>query len=195
MHQDVMFKPALRALFMALCLALPLAACAWDGLTARQDADLRAVYEKMRVNDISGIEAAFDPQFRTAPLHQNLSFMQGMIPPQASAGRLLKGLILKDKGHTDYGGLYEYDYSVHRGAGPDRDAGGPRGPQDGDRRASAAGGGGHRQELRLRPDREEALPVRLPVPGGPVAPAGDLGPDRPGPRAGTSSGSSSGAWP
>jgi hypothetical protein len=100
-----------RALLLSVFLLLPLAGCQWGGLSAQQDADLRAVYEKMRVNDIGGIVSAFDPQLRTPALNQNLQYMQGEIPPQPPKVRLLKGVIETDKqGRVNYGGVYEYDY-------------------------------------------------------------------------------------
>jgi hypothetical protein len=100
----------LRILLLALCLPL-LAACQ-KGVTSQQDADLRAVYEKMRVNDLTGIEGQFDPKRRQAGLHQSLQFMQGMIPPDRPKVRFLKGLSLSNAdGSTDYGAQYEYDYA------------------------------------------------------------------------------------
>jgi hypothetical protein len=99
-----------RALLLAVCLLLPLTGCQWRSLSPGQDADLRAVYEKMRVNDLAGIEAAFDPKLRTPALHQNLQYMQGEIPPQAPRARLLKGVVETDKGLVNYGAVYEYDY-------------------------------------------------------------------------------------
>ena len=101
----------LRPLLLILGLALPLAACQFGGLSAQQDADLRAVYEKMRVNDLAGIEAQFNPQFKRANLHQGLDFMQGMIPPQQPKIQVLKGVAeAGPDGATDYGAIYEYDY-------------------------------------------------------------------------------------
>jgi len=103
-------RSLLRLLILALCLPL-LAACQ-KGLTGQQDADLRAVYEKMRVNDLAGIEAQFAPERRQPTLRQGLQFMQGMIPPDKPTVRFLKGLSLSAKdGSTDYGGQYEYDYA------------------------------------------------------------------------------------
>jgi len=99
----------LRLVVLTLCLPL-LAACA-RGVTPQQDAALRAVYEKMRANDLSGIEAQFTPQYKRANLHQGLQFMQGMIPPDPPTVRLLKGLSeAGPDGSTDYGAQYEYDY-------------------------------------------------------------------------------------
>ena len=99
-----------RLLALALCLPL-LAACQKD-VTPQQDAELRAVYEKMRVNDLAGIEAQFAPERRLPALHQNLAFMQGMIPPDKPTVRFLKGLTLSNTdGSTDYGAQYEYDYA------------------------------------------------------------------------------------
>lgn len=104
-----MSKSLFRALLVLLCL--PLVACGGARLSPQQDADLRAVYEKERVNDLAGLEAAFEPQFRTPQLRQSLAFMQGMIPPAAPTVRLLKPAIEKDaQGRTNYGGIYEYDY-------------------------------------------------------------------------------------
>ena len=101
-----------RALLLAVCLLLPLGGCAWRSLSAQQDSDLRAVFEKMRAGDLAGIEAAFDPQLRTPALRQNLQYMQGEIPPQTPKVRLLKGVIETDKqGRVNYGGIYEYDYA------------------------------------------------------------------------------------
>jgi len=105
-----MSKSPVRTLLTILGLCLPLLACGPARLTPQQDADLRAAYEKMRVNDIAALEAAFEPKVRTPQLHQSLTFMQGMIPPQAPRVRLLKAAIDQDKGRTDYGGIYEYDY-------------------------------------------------------------------------------------
>lgn len=107
-----MHKHPSRVLLAVLGLCLPvLAACVRDGITPQQDADLRAVYDKMRQNDVAGIEARFDPQFRSAGLHGGLSFMQGMIPPGAPKVRLLKGVSEKDpQGRLNYGATYEYDY-------------------------------------------------------------------------------------
>jgi hypothetical protein len=110
-HQSLMAKSSLRALLLILVMALPLAACRFGGVTPQQDADLRAVYQKMRANDLAGIEAQFDPQFRTPALHQSLGFMQGMIPPQTPRARLLKGVTETDpQGRLNYGAQYEFDY-------------------------------------------------------------------------------------
>jgi hypothetical protein len=99
-----------RLLLVLLCLPL-LAACQ-KGVTPQQDAELRAVYEKMRVNDLAGIEGQFAPERRQPTLHQSLQFMQGMIPPDKPTVRLLKGLTLANAdGSTDYGAQYEYDYA------------------------------------------------------------------------------------
>jgi hypothetical protein len=105
-----MLKSVLRLLILALCLPL-LAACQ-KGITAQQDGDLRAVYEKMRANDLSGIEGQFNPQYRQPTLHQGLQFMQGMIPPDKPKVRMLKSLTQAGPdGSTDYGAQYEYDYA------------------------------------------------------------------------------------
>lgn len=105
-----MLRFALRLLMLAFCLPL-LAACE-RGISPQQDADLRAIYEKMRVNDLAGIEGQFDPKRRQPGLHQGLQFMQGMIPPDKPQARLLKGLSLTNPdGSTDYGAQYEYDYA------------------------------------------------------------------------------------
>jgi hypothetical protein len=99
-----------RLLLLALCLPL-LAACQ-KGVSPQQDADLRAVYEKMRANDLAGIESQFDPQFKRPTLRQGLEFMQGMIPPDKPTVRMLKGLSEPGPdGSTDYGAQYEYDYA------------------------------------------------------------------------------------
>lgn len=99
----------LRFLLPLLCLPL-LVACT-RGITPQQDADLRAVYEKMRTNDLSGIEAEFTPQFKRPALHSGLAFMQGMIPPDTPRVTMLKGLSQPGPdGSTDYGAQYEYDY-------------------------------------------------------------------------------------
>ena len=104
-------KFSMRALLFVLALALPLAACGFGGVTPQQDAELRAIYEKMRVNDLAGIEAQYDPKVRTPALHLSLSFMQGMIPPQTPKARMLKGVTLTDpQGRLDYGAQYEFDY-------------------------------------------------------------------------------------
>jgi hypothetical protein len=101
----------LRTLLLLLGLALPLAACGFGGISAQQDADLRAVYEKMRVNDLTGIEAQFNPKFKRDSLHQGLAFMQGMIPPQTPKVQIVKGVSESAQdGATDYGAIYEYDY-------------------------------------------------------------------------------------
>jgi hypothetical protein len=106
-----MVKSPVRALLLAVCLLLPLAGCQWGSLSPGQDSDLRGVYEKMRVNDLAGIEAGFDAPLRTPALHQNLQYMQGEIPPQPPRARLLKGVVETDKqGRVNYGGVYEYDY-------------------------------------------------------------------------------------
>ena len=91
-------------------LALPLlAAC--DRITPQQDADLRAVYAKMKANDLAGIEAQFNPQYKRATLHQGLDFMQGMIPPDTPTVQVLKAVSQPGPdGSTDYGAQYEYDY-------------------------------------------------------------------------------------
>ena len=101
----------LRALLAVLGLCLPLMACGQAPLTPRQDADLRAVYEKMRVNDVADVVAAFEPKQQSPQLRQRLDFLQGMIPPQAPRVRLLKGAVdTSTPGRTDYGAIYEYDY-------------------------------------------------------------------------------------
>jgi hypothetical protein len=98
-----------RLLIVALCLPL-LAACG-RGVSAGQDADLRAVYEKMRANDLGGIEGQFDPKFKQPTLGQGLQFMQGMIPPDKPTVQVLKAISQPGPdGATDYGALYEYDY-------------------------------------------------------------------------------------
>src|SRR3982750_4222951 len=100
----------LRLLLLALCVPL-LAACE-KGLSPQQDADLRGVYEKMRANDLAGVEGQFEPRRRQPALHQSLQFMQGMIPPDRPQVRMLKGLLLANAdGSTDYGAQYEYDYA------------------------------------------------------------------------------------
>jgi hypothetical protein len=104
-----MLRSLPRVLALVLCLPL-LTACVLNGITPQQDADLRAVYEKMRANDLSGIEAGFDPQYRRDTLPSQLAFMQGMIPPQAPKAQLLKGTVASKDGVTDYGAIYEYDY-------------------------------------------------------------------------------------
>jgi hypothetical protein len=97
--------------FLLLVLCLPLLAACERGVSASQDADLRAVYEKMRANDLAGVEGQFEPQRRQPGLHQSLEFMQGMIPPDKPQARMLKGLVLTNTdGSTDYGAQYEYDY-------------------------------------------------------------------------------------
>jgi hypothetical protein len=99
-----------RLLILTFCLPL-LAACA-KGITPQQDADLRAVYEKMRVNDLGGIEGQFNPKYKQPTLRQGLQFMQGMIPPDQPRVRMLKGLSeAGPDGSTDYGAQYEYDYA------------------------------------------------------------------------------------
>jgi hypothetical protein len=101
-----------RALLLAVCLLLPLGGCQGRSLSPGQDADLRAVYDKLRAGDIAGVEAAYEPQLRTPILHQNLQFVQGEIPPETPKVRLLKGLVETDKqGRVNYGGVYEYDYA------------------------------------------------------------------------------------
>ncbi len=95
-----------------LALALPLLASCSKGITPQQDADLRAVYEKMRVNDLPGIEGQFNPQYKQTALHQGLEFMQGMIPPDKPKVTVLKALSEPGPdGATDYGAQYEYDYA------------------------------------------------------------------------------------
>lgn len=99
-----------RLLILAVCLPL-LASCA-RGITPQQDAELRAVYEKMRTNDLSGIEGQFNPQYKQPTLHQGLQFMQGMIPPDRPKVQMLKSLSEPGPdGSTDYGAQYEYDYA------------------------------------------------------------------------------------
>jgi hypothetical protein len=105
-----MLRSLSRLLVLAVCLPL-LAACSLNGVSPQQDADLRGVYEKMRANDIAGIEAQFTPQYKQATLHQGLVFMQGMIPPDAPKVQRLKGVSQSGPdGATDYGAQYEYDY-------------------------------------------------------------------------------------
>lgn len=98
--------------FLVILLALPLlAGCGFERLSPQQDQDLRAVYEKMRANDLAGIEGGFNPQFKREGLHQSLAFMQGMIPPDRPSSQLLKSAIQTNPdGSTDYGGMYEFDY-------------------------------------------------------------------------------------
>jgi hypothetical protein len=107
-----MAKPfrILAALFV-LVSAATLAACQFGGLTPQQDADLRAVYQRMKANDIKGVADNFDPGFKQPTLTEGLAFMQGMIPPQTPKVTLLKGVVEDGpNGATDYGGVYEYDY-------------------------------------------------------------------------------------
>lgn len=105
-----MLRSVLRLVILALCLQL-LAACQ-KGVSPQQDADLRAVYQKMKANDLGGIEAQFNPQYKQPTLHQGLQFMQGMIPPDPPKVRMLKGLSEPGPdGSTDYGAQYEYDYA------------------------------------------------------------------------------------
>jgi hypothetical protein len=97
--------------FLALVLCLPLlTACVLNGITPQQDAELRAVYEKMRAGDLAGIEAGFDPKYRHDTLPAQLAFMQGMIPPQAPKVERLQSTAQTKDGITDYGAIYEYDY-------------------------------------------------------------------------------------
>ena len=104
-----MLRSLSRLLLLVLCLPL-LAAC--ERITPQRDADLRAVYEKMRANDLPGIEAQFNPQYRRPNLHQGLEFMQGMIPPDKPKVSVLKSLgQAGPDGSTDYGAQYEYDYA------------------------------------------------------------------------------------
>ncbi len=96
---------------LVLVFALPLLAACGKAVTPQQDAELRTVYEKMRVNDLAGIEARFNPQFKRDGLHQGLSFMQGMIPPQTPTVRVLKSVVQPGPdGSMDYGAQYEFDY-------------------------------------------------------------------------------------
>jgi hypothetical protein len=97
---------------LLLLVALPLLAACQKSVSPQQDADLRAVYEKMKANDLDGIEAQFTPQFRQPTLRQGLQYMQGMIPPDKPTVRILKGLSQPGPGgSTDFGALYEYDYA------------------------------------------------------------------------------------
>lgn len=96
---------------LLLVLGLCVAACGQQRLTPQQDGDLRAIYEKMRTNDVAGVLAAFEPRRRSPQLRQQLDFMQGMIPPQTPTAHLLKGAVdASTPGQTDYGAIYEYDY-------------------------------------------------------------------------------------
>jgi hypothetical protein len=102
-------RPLRKALFLLLLPAL--CACSLIGLSAQQDADLRAVFDRVRAGDLAGVEAAFDPQYRTPALVQGLPLMKTQIPAGAAKGRLLKGVVEKDKqGRVNYGGIYEYDF-------------------------------------------------------------------------------------
>ena len=169
---------SLSRLFL-LIVWLPLAACSLNGVTAQQDADLRGVYEKMRANDIAGIEAQFTPQFKQASLHQGLVFMQGMIPPDAPRVTRLKAISQPGPdGATDYGAQYEYDYkftAVLAQIEMRQDKAGRKTINSVQLRQA----GGHSARLRLRPGRQEVLSVRLPVPGAAGARARRLGPIRP----------------
>ncbi len=104
MARTVPLPAALLALLVLLGGCLPL------GLSAAQDADLRAVFDKVRAGDLPGVEAAFDPQYRTPLLHQALPGLQHQIPAGPAKARLLKGVVQSDKGRTDYGGIYAYDF-------------------------------------------------------------------------------------
>src|ERR1700712_3463243 len=95
---------------LLLTLALPLlAACNLHGITPQQDAELRAVYDRMKANDLAGIEGQFNPQYRQPTLHQGLVFMHGMIPPDAPKVTMLKSLTesAPNGAGTDYGAQYE----------------------------------------------------------------------------------------
>ena len=109
-----MSKSPIRALLLALSLFIPLAACQWRTITAEQDADLRATFAQFQRGDLAGIEAAFDPEFRTPTLHTALPFMQGMLPPGASEVQRLNAAVLRDsQGRLNYGATYEYDFPGH----------------------------------------------------------------------------------
>jgi hypothetical protein len=112
-HHSVMSKSSIRGLILAFCL-IPLAACQWRTITSEQDADLRAVFAQFQRGDLTGVEAAFDPEFRTPALHTALPFMQGMLPPGASEVQRLNAAVERDKqGRLNYGATYEYDFPGH----------------------------------------------------------------------------------
>jgi hypothetical protein len=105
-----MARPPFRAL-LAFLLLIPLAACQWQSITAQQDAELRGVFEQVRRGDLNGVEAAFDPQYRTPTLHAGLPDMRSMIPTGQPQVQRLNSALEKDaQGRLNYGASYEYDY-------------------------------------------------------------------------------------
>ena len=104
----------IRALLAALCLLIPLTACQWQSLSAKQDAELRTVFEQFQKGDLQAIETSYDPQYRTPALHEHLATMHDMVPPGTPGIQRLNTAVQTDKqGRTDYGASYEYDFPGH----------------------------------------------------------------------------------
>jgi hypothetical protein len=102
--------PLARALFLTL-LALPLAACQPKAITPAQDAELRAVVERLHQGDIQGIEAAFDAKYLTPTVKAGLPGLPGMFPPGQPQIQPINTAADTDKaGVLSYGATYEYDY-------------------------------------------------------------------------------------
>ncbi len=100
----------IRAL-LVLLLAAPLLACQARSITPAQDAALRAVFDQVRRGDTRGVEAAFDPQFRTPDLQAALPGLQALIPPgQPQIQRLNAASEVDKQGRLNFGASYEYDY-------------------------------------------------------------------------------------
>jgi hypothetical protein len=72
------------------------------------------VFDQVRRGDLQGVEAAFDPQYRTGALHAGLPGLRDQIPPgQPQVQRLNTALEKDAQGRLNYGASYEYDFPGH----------------------------------------------------------------------------------
>ena len=104
----------IRAALLSLVLVASLAGCQWRSISAAQDAELRGVFEQVRKGDIASVENAFEARYRTPGLHADLPQWQGQIPPGTPQIQRINSAVQTEKGVTDYGASYEYDYPNNR---------------------------------------------------------------------------------
>ena len=103
-------SPVQRFVAMLVCV-LALAGCEGAGLTASQDAELRAVFTQVRLGRIAEAEARFDPQFSRPQLAKTLAGLARVIPRGApsSVRRLAADRVETHLGQA-YLATYEYGY-------------------------------------------------------------------------------------
>jgi hypothetical protein len=102
---------SLAGLLAALMSIGLLAGCGRPALPADKDAELRAVFDKVRAGDLAAIEASFDLQSRDSRLHAVLPRLRAQIPPGPARVRLLQASQRLDgEGREVYAAVYEYDF-------------------------------------------------------------------------------------